>query len=84
MCQDAQVEARSPDKHQPELLVSPSLLAVTPLLIYRLHTHFDRDANGAVVNQTRVFATSDDGNLYAIDGKPFVGSAEESLYAIGA
>lgn len=29
--------------------------------------HFDQDANGAAASQSRVFATSDDGNLYALD-----------------
>ncbi|MCB9583665.1 MAG: PQQ-binding-like beta-propeller repeat protein [Polyangiaceae bacterium] len=30
-------------------------------------THFDQDANGVAVTQSRVFATSDDGNTYALD-----------------
>lgn len=31
--------------------------------------HFDQDANGAVASASRVFATSDDGHLYAIELK---------------
>lgn len=31
------------------------------------HAHFDQDANGTAASEGRVFATSDDGHLYALD-----------------
>ena len=31
------------------------------------HAHFDQDANGASATESRVFATSDDGHVYAIN-----------------